>query len=170
MAKQQADIICQQLEQNPPPHEDVQISSTSFQTSVTVIPPGIHGDRHVTTFKVEEGQLLSKQVVERTQNAEDTFKNQNSHFISTPENNQDDIPQTRTAVSGNLLGGTEVFPGKNNQYLFLASMMDWMDELKAESQCSLTEKKKRNAEMDLKLSIPYNEIWNMFSFLNFLFS
>ena len=119
MAKQQADIICQQLEQNPPPHEDVQISSTSFQTSVTVIPPGIHGDRHVTTFKVEEGQLLSKQVVERTQNAEDTFKNQNSHFISTPENNQDDIPQTRTAVSGNLLGGTEVFPGKNNQYYFL---------------------------------------------------
>ena len=136
MVKEQADIICQKLEQNPPPHEHVQISSTSFQTSVTVIPPGIHGDRNVTTFIVEEGHLLSKQVVERAQNVEEAFENQNSHLIPTPEDNQDDIPQTRTPVSGNLLGSTEVFPSKNNQYLFLACMMDWMDELKSESQCA----------------------------------
>ena len=53
MDKKQADIIRQQLEHKPP-DEDVQIISTcSFQTSVTVIPPGIHGDREVTIFKVE---------------------------------------------------------------------------------------------------------------------
>ena len=58
MNKEQADIIRQQLEQKPPPDEDVQISSTrSFQTSVTVIPPGIHGDREVTIFKVEGTEL-----------------------------------------------------------------------------------------------------------------
>ena len=119
MGKEQADIIRQQLEQKPPPYDDVQISSTSFQTSVTVIPPGIHGDGNVTTCKVEEGHLLSKQVVtvERAQNVEETFENQNSHLIPTPEDNQDDISQTRTPVSGNLLGSTEVFPSKNNQHL-----------------------------------------------------
>ena len=53
MDKKQADIIRQQLEHKPP-DEDVQIISTrSFQTSVTVIPPGIHSDREVTIFKVE---------------------------------------------------------------------------------------------------------------------
>ena len=53
MNKEQADIICQQLEQKPPP-DDVKMSSVrSFQTSVTIIPPGIHGDRKVTIFKVE---------------------------------------------------------------------------------------------------------------------
>ena len=113
MVKEQADIICQQLEQNPHPHENVQISSTSFQSSIIVIPPGIHGDRNVTTFIVEEGHLLSKQVVERAQNIVEIFENQNSH--PTPEDNQDDIPQTRTPVSRNLLGSTAVFPSKNNQ-------------------------------------------------------
>ena len=93
MAEEQADIIRQQLGQKPPPYEDVQMSSTSFPTSVTVIPPGIHGDSNVTTFTVEEGHLLSKQVVERTQNVEDTFENQNSHLITTPEGNQNDITQ-----------------------------------------------------------------------------
>ena len=53
MNKEQADIIRQQLEQKPPP-DDVKMSSArSFQTSVTVIPSGIHGDREVTIFKVE---------------------------------------------------------------------------------------------------------------------
>ena len=42
-----------QLEQKPPPYEYVQISSTSVHASVTVIPPSIHGDRDVTSFKVE---------------------------------------------------------------------------------------------------------------------
>ena len=115
MAKEQADIFRQQLEQNPHLHENVQISSTSFQSSIIVIPPGIHGDRNVTTCKVEEGHLLSKQAVERAQNIVETFENQNSHLIPTPEDNQDDIPQTRTPVSRNLLGSTEVFPSKNNQ-------------------------------------------------------
>ena len=127
MAKEQAAIICQQLEQNPPPHEDVQISSTSFQTSVTVIPPDIHGDRNVTTFIVEEGHLLSKQVVERAQNVEETFENQNSHLIPTPEDYQDDISQTRTPVSGNLLGSTEVLPSKNYISIFISCMHDVSD-------------------------------------------
>ena len=61
--------------------------------------------------------LLSKQVVENIQNVEDTFENQDSHLIPTPEDNQDDISQTRTPVSGNLIGSTEVFPSKNNQHL-----------------------------------------------------
>ena len=50
MEKEQADIIHQQLEQKPRLDEDV---PRSFQTSVTVIPPGIHGDRYVTIFKVD---------------------------------------------------------------------------------------------------------------------
>ena len=127
MAKEQADIFRQQLDQKPPPYEDVQISSTSFQTSVTVIPPGIHGDRNVTTFKVEEGHLLSKQVVERAQNVEETFENQNSHLIPTPEDNLDDIPQTRTPMSGNLLGSTEVLPSKNYISIFISCVHDVSD-------------------------------------------
>ena len=93
MEKEQADIIRQQLDQKPPPYEDVQISSTSFQTSVTVIPPGIHGDREVTSFKVEGTHVSIKQV-EKPQNVEETFENQNpvSHRIPTPEDNQNDIP------------------------------------------------------------------------------
>ena len=68
MAKEQADIVCQQLEQKAPSYADVQISSSSFQTSVTVIPPGIHGDRDVTTFK-EKGTCVSiNKVEERPQN------------------------------------------------------------------------------------------------------
>ena len=60
MDKEEADIIRQQLEQKPPPYEDVQISSTSVHASVTVIPPGIHGD--VTSFKVEGTHVSIKQV------------------------------------------------------------------------------------------------------------
>ena len=52
MEKEQAYIARQKLEQKAPPYDDVQIS-TSF-----VIPPGIHGDRNVTTFK-EEGTRVS---------------------------------------------------------------------------------------------------------------
>ena len=44
MAEEQA-IVHRQLEQKPTPYDDIQISSTSFRTSVTIIPPGIHGDR-----------------------------------------------------------------------------------------------------------------------------
>ena len=83
--------------------------------------------------------LLSKQVVENVQNVEDTFENQDSHLIPTPEDNQDDISQTRIPVSGNLLGSTEVLPSKN----FISNIISCMhdeDELKAESQCGLTEK------------------------------
>ena len=46
--KEQAYIARQQLEQKAPPYDDVQISTTSFQTSVTVIPPDF------TTSKVME--------------------------------------------------------------------------------------------------------------------
>ena len=53
MNKEQADIIRQRLEQKPPPDDVKMCSARSFQTSVTVIPPGIHGDREVTIFKVE---------------------------------------------------------------------------------------------------------------------
>ena len=42
MEKEEAYIARQQLEQKAPPYDDVQINTTSFQTSVTVIPPGIH--------------------------------------------------------------------------------------------------------------------------------
>ena len=130
MAEEQADIIRQQLGQKPPPYEDIHVSSTSFPTSVTIISPGIHGDRNVTTFKVEEGHLLSKQVVERAQNVEETFGD-----------NQDDIPQIQTPVSENILGSTEVFPSKNNQHLFLACIIRRMDELKPGSLSGLTKKK-----------------------------
>ena len=51
LEKEQVDIVHQQLDQKPPPYQDVLISSTSVQASVTVTPPGIHGDRDVTTFK-----------------------------------------------------------------------------------------------------------------------
>ena len=91
MEKEQADIFRQQLEQKPPPYDDVQISSTS---SVTVIPPGIHGDRYVTTFKEEGTHVSINKVEERPQNVEETFDNQNpvSHRIPIPEDNQNDIP------------------------------------------------------------------------------
>ena len=89
MEEEQANKFRQQLEQKPPPYDDVQISSTSVHASVTVIPPGIHGDRDVTTFKVEGTRMSIKQV-ERPQNVEETFENQNS-CISTPEDNQNDI-------------------------------------------------------------------------------
>ena len=94
MEKEQADIFRQQLDQKPPPYDDVQISSTSFQTSVTVIPPGIHGDRYVTTFKEEGTHVSINKVEERPQNVEETFDNQNpvSHRIPIPEDNQNDIP------------------------------------------------------------------------------
>ena len=90
MEKEQAD---QQLEQKPPPYDDVEISSTSVHASVTVIPPGIHGDRDVTSFKVEGTRVSIKQI-ERPQNVGETFDNQNpvSYRIPTPENNQNDIP------------------------------------------------------------------------------
>ena len=93
MNKEQADIIRQQLEQKPPPYDDVEISSTSVHASVTVIPPGIHGDRDVTSFKVEETRVSIKQI-ERPQNVGETFENQNpvSCHITTPEDNQNDIP------------------------------------------------------------------------------
>ena len=93
MPKEQADISRQQLEQKPPTYEDVEISSTSFQTSVTVIPPGIHGDRDVTTFKEKGTHVSVNKVEERPQNEEETFDNQNpvSHHIPTPEDNQNDI-------------------------------------------------------------------------------
>ena len=93
MLKEQADVFRQQLEQKPPPYDDVEISSTSFQTSVTVIPPGIHGDSDVASFKVEGTRVSIKQI-ERPQNVEETFDNQNpvSHRIPTPEDNQNDIP------------------------------------------------------------------------------
>ena len=96
MAKEQADIIRQQLEQKAPPYDDVQISSTSFQTSVTVIPPGIHGDRDVTTFNEEGTHVSINKVEEKPQNVEETFEHQNpvSHHIPTPEDNQNDIPSS----------------------------------------------------------------------------
>ena len=56
MNEEQADVIRQQLEQKPPSYDDVEIGSTSVHASVTVIPPGIHGDRDVTSFKVEDNQ------------------------------------------------------------------------------------------------------------------
>ena len=84
MVKEQADIIRQQLDQKPPSYDDVQISSTSVHGSVTVIPPGIHGDRDVTSFKVEGTHVSIKQV-EKPQNPV-------SHRISTPEDDQNDIP------------------------------------------------------------------------------
>ena len=90
MEKEQADIIRQQLEQKPPPYEDVQISTTytSVHASVTVIPPGIHSDRDVTSFKVEGTHVSIKH--ERP-NVEETFENQYPG-IPTPEDNQNDIP------------------------------------------------------------------------------
>ena len=93
MEKEQADIIRQQLEQKPPPYDDVEIRSTSIQASVTVIPPGIHGDRDVTSFKLEGTRVSIKQV-EKPQNVEEAFDNQNpvSHHIPTLEDNQNDIP------------------------------------------------------------------------------
>ena len=92
MEKEQAHIFRQQLEQKPPPYDDVQISSTSVHASVTVIPPGIHGDRDATTFRVEGTHVSIKQV--ERQNVEETFENQYpvSHRIPTPEDNQNDIP------------------------------------------------------------------------------
>ena len=94
MAEEQADIVRQQLEQKPPPYDDVEISSTSFQTSVTVTPPGIPGDRDVTTFKEEGTHVSINKVEEKPQNEEETFENQSSvsHRIPTPEDNQNDIP------------------------------------------------------------------------------
>ena len=91
MPKEQADISRQQLEQKPPTYEDVKISSTSFQTSVTVTPPGIHGDGYVTTFKEEGTRVSINKVEERPQNVEE---NQNPvyHCIPTLEVNQNDIP------------------------------------------------------------------------------
>ena len=96
MEKEQADIIRQQLEQKPPPYDDVETSSTSVHASVTVIPPGIHSDRDVTSFKVEGTHVSIKQV-ERPQNVGETFDNQNpvSYRIPTPEDNQNDIPPPR---------------------------------------------------------------------------
>ena len=93
MENKQADIIRQQLDQKPPPYDDVEISSTSVHASVTVIPPGIHGDREVTNFKLEGTRVSIKQV-EKPQNVEEAFDNQNpvSHHIPTPEDNQNDIP------------------------------------------------------------------------------
>ena len=70
--------------------------------------------------------LLSKQVVERVQNVEETFENQDSHLIPTPEDNQEDIPPTRTPVSGNLLG-TEVLPSKNYISNIISCMHDVSD-------------------------------------------
>ena len=92
MLKEQADIFRQQLEQKPPPYDDVEISSTSFQPSVTVIPPGIHGDSNVITFKEEQTRVSINKF--EPQNVEETFDNQNpvSHRIPTPEDNQNDIP------------------------------------------------------------------------------
>ena len=82
MEKEQTDIVRQQLEQKAPPYDDIQISSTSFQTSVTVIPPGIHGDRDVTTFKEEGTHVSINKVEERPQNVGEIFENQN--FSSYP--------------------------------------------------------------------------------------
>ena len=93
MENEQADIIRRQLDQKPPSYDDVQISSTSVQTSVTVIPPGIHGDRDDTSFTVEGTHVSIKQV-EKPQKVEETFENQIpvSHHIPTHEDNQNDIP------------------------------------------------------------------------------
>ena len=100
MAKEQADIIRQQLEQKAPPYDDVQISSTSFQTNV--IPPGIHGDRDVTTYKEEGTRVSINKVEEKPQNEEKTFENQSSvsHRIPTPEDNQNDIPPPPPGICG----------------------------------------------------------------------
>ena len=91
MGKEQADIIRQQLDQKPPPYDDVEIRS--IHASVTVIPPGIHGDRDGTSFKIEGTHVSIKQIG-RPQNVEETFDNQNpvSYHIPTPEDNQNDIP------------------------------------------------------------------------------
>ena len=101
MAEEQADLFRRQLEQKRTPYDDIQISSTSFQTSVTVIPPGIHGDRYVITFKEEETRVSINKVEERPQNVEETFENQNpvSHHIPTSEDNKNDIsPPVPTRV------------------------------------------------------------------------
>ena len=100
MAKEQADTIRQQLEQKPPPYDDVEISSTSFQTNV--IPPGIHGDRDVTTYKEEGTRVSINKVEEKPQNEEKTFENQSSvsHRIPTPEDNQNDIPPPPPGIRG----------------------------------------------------------------------
>ena len=94
IAEKQADIVRLQLEQKPTPYDDIQISSTYFRTSVTVIPPGIHGDRDVITFKGEGTHVSINKVEKRPQNVGETFENQNpvSHCIPTPEDNQNDIP------------------------------------------------------------------------------
>ena len=114
MEKEQADIFRQQLEQKPPPYDDVQISSTSIHGSVTVIPPGIHGDRDVTTFKVEGTHVSTNKVEEKPQNVEETFENQNpvSHRIPTPEDNQNDIPPPVPAhvMSQNISQSTPPIP------------------------------------------------------------
>ena len=83
-------------EKQAAPYDDIQISSTSFRTSVTVIPPGIHGDRDVTTFKEEGTHVSINKIEEKPQNAGETFENQNpvSHRIPTPEDNQNDIPSS----------------------------------------------------------------------------
>ena len=76
MAKEQTDIVIQQLEQKAPLYADVQISSSSFQTIVTVTPPGIYGDRDVTTFKEKGTHVSINKVEERPQNVGETFDNQ----------------------------------------------------------------------------------------------
>ena len=132
MTKDQADIMRQQLEQKPPPNDDVEISSSSFQTSVTVIPPGIHGD---STFKEERIRLSINKVEERPQNIEESFENQNpvSHCIPTPEDNQNDIPppvparvllQTSPRRTPPILPPTTPTP-TFSLVLFLSSESEW---------------------------------------------